>query len=117
MGYCFTPTPLSLLDVGLTARHRGYVHEPDLQEMQQRLAQQGEDPRLTPSTWRTSLREQERELQAQLPVRPKIRLFDVIERRRLQIDRLLAELQDLADAKPDRYGPLVTAVGFPVGGD
>src|SRR5688572_16392243 len=64
-----------------------------------------------------SLGEQELQLQAQLPVRCVVRLLDVVVRRCLQVHRLLAEAHDLPDAQPERHGPALPAVGFPVRGD
>ena len=52
-----------------------------------------------------------------MPVGPVLRFFYVVERLRLGIDRLFADVEDLAEASAERHGPLIPTRRIPVGGD
>ena len=53
-------------------------------------------------------------MQSQLPVRTEFRLFHVVVGGYLAVDRLLADPEDLSNAAPERYRPLISALLFPV---
>ena len=56
-------------------------------------------------------------LQPQLPVRPEIRLLNVVKGLNRSVHRLLADPENLAKSTTDGNGPRIVAVSFPVGSD
>ena len=63
------------------------------------------------------LREQELDLETPLPSGPVGRCFYVVEDLRIDVHRLFADSEHLADAAAERDSPLFAAIGLPVGGD